>query len=772
MRGLLKRDTLVGWAFAALGYALIHWHYPAMENLLHARGWAQFFFPHHLALQYFFMGFFTLALIPAAGLCAVTGWGVGHKRHWSRWTGLMPCLYLMAGFPWLTVVGALALWFLWTQRVERRELTGAEFWSPRRQSGWMLTASILGWLVARLAFTGLQVRASSMGLPPLDPGGPGVLALVLLMWGHVALHECGHALAAVAAGHRVKVLAIGPLVFSKNSGGYRVRFDWRHLLLLDGYMGAVPASPRGFRERQMAVVAAGPLTSLAAGAVLLAVFLLVPRTPLAGLWQWVAMGSVAGFYIGAINLLPLGYCDGTILFHLLFRTRRGAELTNLILHGTAGNAPGQAACDYEDEVARRSQAIQQLLDIEAPDRLQLGERYIALGSMEVAAQRRRDAERHVVQGLEMLPEDAALSSQCVGWECLQILRTARHDRAGATDAYEKGLAAAERIRTGAADPRERLHATLAIAGKHVRAQAWVLGLRETAAALEDCPADEAHRMCKGMLLRLRAQALLETGSADAGLEAAAAAAEIFRAQPAGLEGPHRLGSLGEVMWNAGRTDDAVALLTESIRLLETRGGIQVGAAFRLFLAEVLRAAGRPAAAACVLPQSEVVNASLRAIYHEQRGAVRRSGGKLPAAIADLSTAVAIYEAEEPVDQLTLAEARARLAEAMAQSGDMAGATPLAEQARETLAAAGHPACARACITLAVVGSRQAGSPGDFVDAALACWDAAPFLFPAGKAREREEAAAWLEASGLPVEASRCRSAGLAPALHAEACAAG
>src|SRR5581483_8907764 len=151
MGALRQRDTVVGWAFALAGYGLIQFHEQSIKTWLHLRAYSLALFADHLAAQYFFMGFAILALLPAAGLLAVTGWGVGHQRRWAKWTGLMPCLYLLLGFPYLTAAGTLGLVFLWTQKTataESKQLSGAEYWNRRRKSGWMITASILGWVIA------------------------------------------------------------------------------------------------------------------------------------------------------------------------------------------------------------------------------------------------------------------------------------------------------------------------------------------------------------------------------------------------------------------------------------------------------------------------------------------------------------------------------------------------------------------------------------------------------------------------------------------------
>jgi len=301
------------------------------------------------------------------------------------------------------------------------------------------------------------------------------------------------------------------------------------------------------------------------------------------------------------------------------------------------------------------------------------------------------------------------------------------------------------------------HFTLNLEGDfHERAQAWNRVLEVAEDSLELCPAGEQWQWYRGRLFHLRGKALLQTGEADAGAAAVDEAASIFRTHPGGVSGLHQLGLLGETLWEAGRTEQAIGLVTECIQLVEAGGAIQLGAAFRLLLAEMLCYEGRVAHAACVLPPRDRIQPEARCGYYHRRGAIRRSGGKLPEAIADFAALVAICE-ERPEEQIPLAEARARLAGALAEAGDVERAEVLAQQAQETLAAAGHPAFAWTCITHAVAGWRRDGSPGEHVEAAVRWWKDAPFLLPAEKARELESAAKSLESVGLDKAASECRA---------------
>jgi hypothetical protein len=470
------------------------------------------------------------------------------------------------------------------------------------------------------------------------------------------------------------------------------------------------------------------------------------------------MGAVIGFYIGIVNLVPVGYCDGTMLFHLLLRTRRGAELEDLILRGARLVSSVQVTREYHDDVADRRAALQQLLDSPAADPAELGARYIALGSAQISAGERRDAERNVTQGLALLPEGVDPSSEGTGWECLLGARMDRYDQPGAAEAYGKALHAACLLKSKAQDPEYRLQADLWIASLHCQAHAWAETLQSTATALAVCPDDKRWRMWKGMLLYHQAQGLLQTGCQQAGLDAVRRAAEIFRTQPDGVKGPHFLGLEGMSLCNAGRTEDGLSLVRECIALLEVRGAFRLASSFRLCIAEVLRNAGKVARAACVLPSLKKIGPEQRVEYHSRRGGIRLRGGKLPEAIADLTLSVSLIERDIPVDEIALGVVRTLLADALAEAGAIEAAEQLATQARETLAAAGHPWVGAAYITLAIVGWRKTSSPGSYVEEALRVWDAAPLMLPAQKARSMEEAAESLQSAGLAAEAAECRTA--------------
>lgn len=761
MSWLPRRETCAPWLFFALGIFLIHWNLLVIDDLMHLRRWSFILFPNTFAGQAFFMGFAILALLPASGLCFVTGWALRRRASWARWTGLFPCVYLLLGFPWLTIAGAAGLYLLWTQPVESSSPQKLDYWNPQRQSIWFAILSVLGWGIARQGIRVFQIYGRPLGLPNLDNDHTPILVLFLLVWLHIAFHESGHALAAWMVGFRLKAFGIGPLDIRKDAHGYHFRFEWRRLLLSGGYMGAVPVSEVGIWRKQILVVAAGPLASFAGGVAFGLLFFLLPGTSLAAYWHHVAIGSILGVYLGVTNLVPLGYTDGTMLFHLILRTHRGEELIAKILESQNRQAAAEHknAGDYQKSAALAREALQRLIERGETDPNRLAYEYLALGHTQLAAEQWRDAEQHLRKALDLLADgapDASLESGA--WTCLHRIYLYLPDVPSADQAYRKALEANESLRSKLSKRGDQLRLHLSTAELHLSAHAFEPALAETEHALAGFPEDPGSRFLMGQLLSARAHAAMQSGEVAFGLHAAEEAANIFRSYESadGVETAQSLGQLGERLWNGGYPDEGITLITESLRLLEPRAAVESEVRLRVFLASVLRAEGRLEEAERALPELERVGPDMRKDYLTERGAIRRKGRKWPEALADASEALRITLTDTPGDDLAIAMAKNAVAEAYLDAGHLMQAELLAKQAYAVLSAAGHPERTDTCITLAVIGWQKQQSTGDYFEEALRIWETAPLILRANKARTLEYIAERLERAGLPEEATRCR----------------
>ena len=77
------------------------------------------------------------------------------------------------------------------------------------------------------------------------------------------LHECGHAAASLLLGYQVAGIRIGPLHATRRKKGWGVRLDWKQSID-GGCVMSVPPRRGVSRWQVVAIVAAGPLTHLAA----------------------------------------------------------------------------------------------------------------------------------------------------------------------------------------------------------------------------------------------------------------------------------------------------------------------------------------------------------------------------------------------------------------------------------------------------------------------------------------------------------------------------
>jgi hypothetical protein len=128
-----------------------------------------------------------------------------------------------------------------------------------------------------------------------------IVVFVTLYYVAIAVHEAGHAVAATVDGFMVAAVFVGPLfVTRRQTRGFRVGVR-KH------FGGMAIAAPRrwddalSFRRRYRRVIAAGPATSLAAGAVALAVAPFIAG-PASAILRIVAAMSIA---IGLLSLVPV-----------------------------------------------------------------------------------------------------------------------------------------------------------------------------------------------------------------------------------------------------------------------------------------------------------------------------------------------------------------------------------------------------------------------------------------------------------------------------------
>lgn len=176
----------------------------------------------------------------------------------------------------------------------------------------LLTLALLG------ATVGYAV-AELLGPAAPDPGVPLpllLLALPVVVFGVLFIHECGHLLGGRVAGFRFVLLVVGPLELTRAGGGVRLALN-KNPALYGGIAGSVPPGGRDLRRKMAVYVAGGPLASLALG---ITALLAASGLPGDGAFPLGITGLVS-LVIAVVTLLPtrLGgfVSDGARLLMLL-----------------------------------------------------------------------------------------------------------------------------------------------------------------------------------------------------------------------------------------------------------------------------------------------------------------------------------------------------------------------------------------------------------------------------------------------------------------------
>ena len=346
VRHLPDYKSVLRWIFLILGWSAVVRNQFFMESAVRCVNLIALLSPSNFLLKLFqtiAMIVVILAAFPGTWfLCLATAWGLKRDRAWSRWTGACACLTLLPGFPWLTVVGAIgsAVMLVVPPPLGAVANSGQlgpargtkDYWTSKRDSFAQAAIYFLSMiaLIVAMSRNGWIARhlVSHYSLIPdsLIPRWEWSLCALALLFANTTVHELGHATTAWALSHRVNVICIGPFTFSKGPYGYRFQFQWKRLVDSGGYMGSVPHHSRHLRLKQVAIVAAGPAASLLSGLLMLALLFSLPGTQWQSYSPIIAWSSVLGFYSAFVSLLPVGYSDGSMLFHLVVKSHPGELL--------------------------------------------------------------------------------------------------------------------------------------------------------------------------------------------------------------------------------------------------------------------------------------------------------------------------------------------------------------------------------------------------------------------------------------------------------------
>lgn len=752
--------------FSVLG--LVLWFLPGfiLRKVLPAHDWAERLYPGDARAQARFLLPILVGMLIVGALCQVTAWGLKRNRSWARWTGIAACAGLLAGIPWLTLVGVVGIVLLLSVPAPLAVVTVDKSRLRRRES-------VLDWIVGSatgvLLLAGMVLLfkvAHGLGLPKIRMGRefwPILVGGELLV---VTLHEFGHAIAAWAVHFRFKVINIGPVTVWKDALGARHwKFEWARLCCGGGYTGAVPTSDKGLRMNQILVVFAGPFVSLNAGLALFLLFLKIPGTVWEGSWPIIGMFAVMFGVDFVRNLIPLGYTDGTLLLHLILWTAKGKEFSSAWLATKDSEEADRRKeeVDFDKEADLRRSVLEQALAHGEAASVELALKYQSLGFAEVRARRPLEAGQNLTKSLDILKQCGNVHPlvEANSWKGLEHAYTQLQQAADVRRAGSFAVRAFEKCKKTITQPGA-LEVQSALAQLHINANHYEAALDEIQQGLESVPQDRKYLLLKAKFFRLRAECEFLLGCSESGLEAAETAAQILRsAEIAESDRAHAwrdLGVLAASLWMAGRTEPAIALFNQAIQFFELQASIR-GDRLRLALAQVLRRDGRLVEAEAALPVEERIKPEMRENFLTQRSQIWLRLGRVEQSIADLGEALQLKKADSHASTSEIATAESLLAEALLEGRRVEEAEASARSACGVLVPAEHPNAAGGLVTLALIARERGQESADaYLDEGLRLLSEAPLLKPAAKAHFFESEAARLERHGWKKPAEDWRSA--------------
>jgi len=164
------------------------------------------------------------------------------------------------------------------------------------------------------------------------------------------LHEAGHALCGLALGSRITAFLAGPFQWHLHQGRWKFRLNPLTLLAMGGGAGVVPTRASEPKRFQLAMIAAGPLTSAVTGLVALWMAFNAADSPWQSQWFFLAMFATISLEAAVVNLVPLrtatGYSDGARIAQL-FRGSVWADLHEVFRTGAATTVSAVRPADYD-----------------------------------------------------------------------------------------------------------------------------------------------------------------------------------------------------------------------------------------------------------------------------------------------------------------------------------------------------------------------------------------------------------------------------------------
>lgn len=200
--------------------------------------------------------------------------------------------------------------------------------TPRRTPVARLLLQLVGGMAVGAVFGAAIAHFAMDSLPKLELGLAGKMglaaAVVIAFPLLVGVHELGHLLGGMAAGFRPLLFMVGPLRVEREGERFRVKLAFKGALF-GGLAACAPTDTHDLRRRTLWLIAGGPIASLAAGVLLLALRAVLDAPPVADtLLLATGVISLLIFMASAIPSNTAGfYSDGARIIRLV---RGGADV--------------------------------------------------------------------------------------------------------------------------------------------------------------------------------------------------------------------------------------------------------------------------------------------------------------------------------------------------------------------------------------------------------------------------------------------------------------
>ncbi len=279
---------------------------------------------------------------------------------------------------------------------------------------------------------------------------------------------------------------------------------------------------------------AGPAASLLGALCLWAVCLHL-RDTARDTW-WHSLAILTSLFIAdfMVNLIPLGYSDGTMLWHLALWTEKGRHLYSRMKSTTASDDAGQEhrQFDFAAEVVLRSAALEELLASSSGSSPDVGMAYQALGWAQYHLHDYANAEKSLRNSVDILAACPKAQPALEANACQQLYTVlrAQYRVNDAGNAYFNAIAAFERWKNAEAHAGSRSEIGMVLAQTHLFQCNYLPALKEIDDALERLPKAPRYLVLRATLLTFRANCEFGLGQARPALEAAETA-DIIQPDP-------------------------------------------------------------------------------------------------------------------------------------------------------------------------------------------------------------------------------------------------